>query len=105
MYTARPELGIKRLCVSCAVRFYDLGRAPALCPACGTEQPPPRPRSAPLPRGTSWARRPGPAAAPAPEAAEDEAIPLLDAADPEEDAEDDDEDIAEIAPATEEEPL
>lgn len=103
MYTARPELGIKRLCVACAVRFYDLGRTPARCPACATDQPPPRPRSAPLPRGTSWARRP--AAAATPEPAEDEAVPLLDAADPEEDAEEDEDDIAEIAPATEEEPL
>lgn len=104
MYTARPELGTKRLCVGCAVRFYDLGRTPARCPTCGADQPPPRPRSAPLPRGANWNRRAGPAAA-APEAAEDEAVPLLDAADPEEDDADDEEDIAEIAPATEEEPL
>ena len=37
---AKPELGSKRACVSCAARFYDLTRAPAVCPKCGTEQPP-----------------------------------------------------------------
>lgn len=49
---AKPELGIKRVCVSCSARFYDLTRLPAVCPKCGTEQPleQPRPRrSAVLP--------------------------------------------------------
>jgi uncharacterized protein (TIGR02300 family) len=43
---AKPELGSKRVCVSCQTRFYDLTRAPATCPKCGTEQPleQPRPR-------------------------------------------------------------
>ena len=41
---AKPELGLKRVCVSCATRFYDLGRAPAVCPKCGTEQPVEQPR-------------------------------------------------------------
>lgn len=36
---AKPELGSKRACVSCSARFYDLTRAPAVCPKCGTEQP------------------------------------------------------------------
>ena len=36
---AKPELGLKRVCVSCGTRFYDLARAPAICPKCGTEQP------------------------------------------------------------------
>ena len=40
----KPELGLKRLCVSCAARFYDLGRAPAVCPKCGTQQPVEQPR-------------------------------------------------------------
>jgi uncharacterized protein (TIGR02300 family) len=45
---AKPELGIKRVCVSCATRFYDLTKQPAVCPKCGTEQPAeqPRPRRA-----------------------------------------------------------
>jgi uncharacterized protein (TIGR02300 family) len=49
---AKPELGTKRLCVSCGARFYDLGKVPAICPKCGTEQPADQPRLrrvAPLP--------------------------------------------------------
>ena len=42
---AKPELGIKRVCVSCAARFYDLTKTPAVCPKCGTEQPPEQPRA------------------------------------------------------------
>jgi uncharacterized protein (TIGR02300 family) len=43
---AKPELGTKRVCVSCGTRFYDLTKSPAVCPKCGTEQPieQPRPR-------------------------------------------------------------
>src|SRR5271167_3746474 len=42
----KPELGTKRVCVACNTRFYDLGKTPAVCPKCGTEQPieQPRPR-------------------------------------------------------------
>ena len=45
---AKPELGTKRVCVSCGARFYDLTTLPAVCPKCSTEQPPeqPRPRRA-----------------------------------------------------------
>jgi len=41
---AKPELGLKRVCVSCGTRFYDLARAPAVCPKCGTEQPAEQPK-------------------------------------------------------------
>jgi uncharacterized protein (TIGR02300 family) len=41
---AKPELGTKRVCVSCSTRFYDLARQPAVCPKCGTEQPAEQPR-------------------------------------------------------------
>jgi len=41
---AKPELGSKRICVSCGTKFYDLGRQPAQCPKCGTEQPAEQPR-------------------------------------------------------------
>jgi uncharacterized protein (TIGR02300 family) len=50
---AKPELGLKRVCVACSTKFYDLTRAPAVCPKCGTEQPAEQPRL----------RRPGGAAA------------------------------------------
>lgn len=41
---AKPELGLKRVCVACGTRFYDLTRAPAICPKCGAEQPAEQPR-------------------------------------------------------------
>jgi uncharacterized protein (TIGR02300 family) len=41
---AKPELGLKRVCVSCGTKFYDLARAPAVCPKCGTEQPAEQPK-------------------------------------------------------------
>lgn len=41
---AKPELGLKRVCVACSTKFYDLTRAPAVCPKCGTEQPAEQPR-------------------------------------------------------------
>lgn len=41
---AKPELGTKRICVSCGARFYDLTRQPAVCPRCATEQPAEQPR-------------------------------------------------------------
>lgn len=41
---AKPELGLKRVCVSCGTKFYDLMRAPAICPKCGTEQPAEQPK-------------------------------------------------------------
>ena len=40
----KPELGTKRVCVSCGTKFYDLLKAPAVCPKCGTEQPADQPR-------------------------------------------------------------
>ncbi|ABI62924.1 Hypothetical protein GbCGDNIH1_2026 [Granulibacter bethesdensis CGDNIH1] len=45
----KPELGTKRVCVSCGTRFYDLLKSPAICPKCGAEQPldQPRPRRVP----------------------------------------------------------
>jgi uncharacterized protein (TIGR02300 family) len=49
---AKPELGEKRTCVSCGARFFDLGKEPAVCPKCGTDQPAEQPRlkrAAPMP--------------------------------------------------------
>jgi uncharacterized protein (TIGR02300 family) len=40
----KPELGSKRVCVSCSAKFYDLGKVPAVCPKCGTQQPAEQPR-------------------------------------------------------------
>lgn len=41
---AKSELGIKRTCVACSARFYDLTKSPAVCPKCGTDQPADQPR-------------------------------------------------------------
>lgn len=41
---AKAELGLKRTCVACGTKFYDLLRSPAVCPKCGTEQPAEQPR-------------------------------------------------------------
>jgi uncharacterized protein (TIGR02300 family) len=32
---AKPELGSKRQCQSCGVKFFDLNKDPILCPKCG----------------------------------------------------------------------
>jgi uncharacterized protein (TIGR02300 family) len=47
----KPELGQKRVCVSCGAKFYDMTRTPAVCPKCGTEQPAEQPKlkRAPIP--------------------------------------------------------
>ena len=33
---AKPDLGTKRLCGNCGAKFYDLRKAPILCPKCET---------------------------------------------------------------------
>jgi uncharacterized protein (TIGR02300 family) len=58
----RPELGTKCACASCAERFYDLNRSPAVCPKCGATQPPVAVRAArpvrPGPGSAYMSRRP-----------------------------------------------
>lgn len=31
----KPEWGLKRTCLSCGSRFYDMSRSPIICPKCG----------------------------------------------------------------------
>ena len=33
---AKSDWGTKRICQSCATKFYDFGRTPIVCPKCGT---------------------------------------------------------------------
>ena len=33
----RADLGKKRACLACGMRFYDFGRSPIICPGCGAE--------------------------------------------------------------------
>jgi len=59
----KPELGEKHSCVSCGARFFDLGKSPATCPKCGTEQPAEQPRlkrQAPLPDEVKKPAKPAP---------------------------------------------
>ena len=37
---AKPEWGVKRTCQSCGARFYDMQRAPIICPKCGSNVEP-----------------------------------------------------------------
>lgn len=39
---AKAELGKKRVCLSCNMRFYDFDRKPIICPGCGAEFDPQR---------------------------------------------------------------
>ena len=39
---AKAELGKKRGCLSCNMRFYDFDRSPIICPGCGAEFDPQR---------------------------------------------------------------
>ena len=39
---AKAELGKKRVCLSCKMRFYDFDRSPIICPGCGAEFDPQR---------------------------------------------------------------
>ncbi len=32
---AKPEWGVKRVCVECVTKFYDMQRSPPICPKCG----------------------------------------------------------------------
>ncbi len=34
---AKPEWGVKRACLACGTRFYDMQKEPILCPSCGTK--------------------------------------------------------------------
>lgn len=34
---AKAELGVKRTCLSCGMRYYDFNRTPILCPGCQAE--------------------------------------------------------------------
>lgn len=92
---SRPELGTKCTCTGCSERFYDLNRAPAVCPKCGVQQAPPKARAAAWPsRGAAGARRPY--RPPEPVAADEDTAPMtaVEHADDEDeaviDAEDDD---------------
>ncbi len=51
---AKPEWGTKRQCQACGAKYYDFGRSPITCPACGVAFDP---------EAILKARRPRPSAA------------------------------------------
>ena len=53
----RAELGSKCTCAGCSERFYDLNKTPPVCPKCGAELEPPKPRTLRPSRGTVESRR------------------------------------------------
>ncbi len=85
-----PGVGSKRVCVSCATRFYDLARTPPVCPKCGAEQPPEAPRPPPIRRGPASRHRMVKAPTPVARDVDDDAAPVLD---PDEDEDEADEDV------------
>lgn len=76
---AKAEWGLKRVCLSCGARYYDMKKNPPVCPSCGTTFDP---------ENMMRARRGRAAARPAPVAAEPEIddIPVADDGDEAEDA-------------------
>jgi uncharacterized protein (TIGR02300 family) len=99
----RPELGTKCICTGCSERFYDLNRSPAICPKCGVEQPPEKPRVYRPARPSVDVRRTY--RQPVPVAAEDDVEPVsIVDADDEEDEDSPADDIAEIDGAIETDP-
>ena len=104
---AKPELGTKRVCVACGTRFYDLTKAPAICPKCGTEQPPDQPRPRRTGGNVAEERRPKkPAPAPGMEDADIEVEGVEEEAEEDilEDASDLEDDADAIGPDIEVEP-
>ena len=66
---AKPEWGLKRNCLSCGTRFYDMQRNPIACPSCEAEFDPlalVRPRRARAAASQAKAKAAAAAAAAAP---------------------------------------
>lgn len=83
-----PGVGSKRVCVSCATRFYDLARVPPVCPKCGTEQPPEAPRPPPV-RRSPTRHRMIKASTPAARESDEDGAPVLETDEDEAEADDD----------------
>lgn len=65
---AKLDWGTKRLCQSCATKFYDFGRTPIVCPKCETVFDPEtllksRRRQPPAPKPVKAVKAPAPAKA------------------------------------------
>jgi uncharacterized protein (TIGR02300 family) len=90
------DLGTKHACFKCGTKFYDLRKAPAICPKCGADQKDSPALKAPPAekRSRAAARPPPPPVVPDVEDAEAEVVADeddVDDADTDDDAGDDDE--------------
>lgn len=98
---AKPEWGIKRTCLSCGARFYDLRKTPIECPSCHATFDPEsfvktrrgRPTAADV---EAKARKAAPAAA----AVESEELPEIEGEDIEEIGEEEEEEEAVLEDAS-----
>ena len=93
----KVDLGEKLTCSSCGARFYDLNKAPAECPKCGTENE--RPKAFKTKRADTTPKPVKKAPAPAKDDDEDaddiDDIEDIDDDDEDDDLLDDDEDLDE----------
>lgn len=94
---AKPELGTKQNCASCGAKFYDLNRASAPCPKCGTvytapETAAPAEKAKPKAEAKPEKDLKKTAAAPGTEASEEEEIPDIDVGEIDTDIEEADDD-------------
>ena len=83
---AKQDWGTKRLCQSCATKFYDFSRTPIVCPKCGTEFEPEALLKSRRSRPTAVSKPVKAVKPPKPAAEEDEDIVALDDADEEDDS-------------------
>ena len=93
---------MKRVCVACNARFYDMTKTPPVCPKCGTEQPLDQPRIRRAAGNVAEDKRlKKPAVAPGVEAVEGEGVEDTEEEDVLEAADDRDDDTDAIAAALE----
>jgi uncharacterized protein (TIGR02300 family) len=86
---AAKDLGTKHTCFKCSTKFYDLRKAPAICPKCGADQKDSPALKAPTPsEKRSRAARPPPPPV-VPEVDDAEAEVASDDDEEDEDADDD----------------
>lgn len=71
---AKPELGTKRVCAGCNLKFYDLLKTPIVCPTCGVVFVVPKPAPARPGKRVFEQSRPMPVPAVAEQPAIDDAI-------------------------------
>jgi uncharacterized protein (TIGR02300 family) len=90
---AKPEWGVKRACLACGTRFYDLLKQPIVCPNCETVFDPEtifKPRRARAEEAAAAAKAANDDAAKAKDDEEDEIAKLVEGVEVDDDDDDDD---------------